>query len=257
VRTTIIGTLRTEDSLREVALHVYHQQDREQALQRLEQARLPAFDTAATAHKALRRSVEALATESDSGKLLALALEGNVDVLRAAAARRLRDPVALERAALHANDREVLKILLGKLQDKAILNQIAATADDRPMRLAAARKAEAKAWRDIFDAASAKGATVQMLGDALAAVSLFSEVQPEAVSGVQHACLNLIRRGDESRIPEMADLLESYGDKTLAEDYLNCGQPDLSATARRWGTKHGYNVGTGGGSHRATWGSGR
>jgi hypothetical protein len=77
------------------------------------------------------------------------------------------------------------------------------------------------------------------------------------VEGVQQACLNLIRRGDESRIPEMVDLLEGYGDKTLTEDYLNCGQPDLDASARRWANKRGYNIGIGSGSHRATWGSGR
>jgi len=80
---------------------------------------------------------------------------------------------------------------------------------------------------------------------ALAAVSLFSEKQPAAVSG------------NESRIPEMVDLLESYGDTTLAENYLTCGQPDLNAAARRWADRRGYKVGTGAGSHRATWGSGK
>ena len=150
-----------------------------------------------------------------------------------------------------------LKILLEKLNDKAILSQIAEAADDRPMRLAAARKAGAKPWQKIFDAASAKGTTVEMLGDALAAVSLFSDVQWEAVTWVQHVCLSLIQRGDESRIPEMVDLLEGYGDKTLAEEYLNCDQPDLNAAARTWADERGYTVGSGTCSHRATWGSGR
>jgi hypothetical protein len=68
--------------------------------------------------------------------------------------------------------------------------------------------------------------------------------------------LNLIRRGDESRIPEMVDLLEGYGDQTLVEDYLNCGQPDLDSAGRSWANKRGYNIGTGSGSHRARWGSG-
>lgn len=69
--------------------------------------------------------------------------------------------------------------------------------------------------------------------------------------------MNLIRRGDESRIPEMVDLLEGYGDKTLAEDYLNCGQPDLNAAARKWFYARGYSIRPGFGSHRATWGSGK
>lgn len=206
-------------------------------------------------HKELARRVKALATETDSSRLLAL--EGEFDVLRAAAARSLRDPVALEQAALRASEREVLKILLANLEDKAMLNRIAAAANDRAMRLAATQKSGAKSWKEIFNAATAKGVTVQMLGDALAAVSLFQKVQPDAEEAVQHASLNLIRRGDESRIPEMVDLLEGYGDKTLAEDYLNCGQPDLYAEGRKWARGRGYSVGAGAGSHRATWGSGR
>ena len=41
-----------------------------------------------------------------------------------------------------------------------------------------------------------------------------------------HSRVFLIRRDGESRIPEMVDLLEGYGDKTLTKDYLNCGQPE-------------------------------
>jgi uncharacterized protein (DUF2342 family) len=125
------------------------------------------------------------------------------------------------------------------------------------MRLAAARKAGARPWQKVFDAASAKGTTVEMLDDALAAVSLFSDVQPEAVNGVQRACLSLIQRGDESRIPAMVDLLEGYGDKSLAEAYLNSGQPDFDTAARTWADRRGYTIGTGADVQHATWGSGR
>ncbi len=257
VRAAIVKTLQKDDSLRGVALTAYHQKDREQALQRLSDRRSPAVGVVSTAHIALERRVEALDAETDSEALLALAVDGSVDALRAAAARRLSNPVAVTQAALRAGDREVLKILLEKLNDSSILNQIAEAAEDRPMRLAAARKAGIKPWREIFDAASAKGATVEILGDALGAVSLFSDVQREAVNGVQHASLRLIQRGDESRIPEMVDILEAYGDKILAEDYLNCGQPDLNAAALAWADRRGYTVGTGAYSHRATRGSGR
>ena len=158
---------------------------------------------------------------------------------------------------MRAGDRDVLKVLLPKLEDKAMLNRIAAAADDRAMRLAAAQKAGTKSWKGIFAAATAKDATVQMLGDAVAAVSLFPEVQSDAKNGVQQACLDVIWRGDESRIPEIADLLEGYGDKTLAEDYLNYGQPDLDAAGRGWLHRRGYSVVTGPGLHRAERGSDR
>jgi hypothetical protein len=257
VRTAIVETLHEKDSLRGVALTAYHQQNRTQALRRLEKEFNGPADEVVTGHKAIERKVMALAGEKDDAKLLALVLEGEFDVLRITAARQLSDPAALEQASTRATDRDVLKILLAKIQDNAILNRIADGAVDSPMRLAAARKSGAKTWSQIFDKTTAKGTTPEMLGDALAAVSLFPEVQQDAATAVQQACLNLIRRGNESRIPEMMDLLEGYGDKMLAEDYLNCGQPDLDAAARKWAGRRGYNVGKGHGSQRATWGSGK
>ncbi len=257
VRAAIVETLRQKDSLRRVALTAYYQEDRAQALRRMQKAFQDPASDVVVAHEGLDRKVKALAEEDDNSKLLAFVLEGEYDVLRVGAARRLSDPTVMEQASLRATSRDVLKILLAKIDDSSILNRIAAGAGDLPMRLAAARRSGAKCWTQIFDAATAGGATVEMLGDALAAVSLFSEVQRDATSAVQQACLNLIRRGDESRIPEMVDLLEGYGDRTLAEDYLNCDQPDLDAQARAWAQRRGYNVGTGAGSRRATWGSGR
>jgi hypothetical protein len=257
VRTTIVETLHDKDSLRKVALTAYHEEDRKQALLRLQKALQGPAPDVVNAHQKLTRKVEVLANENNNGRLLTLVLEGEFDVLRAGAARRLSDPASLEQAALRATERDVLKILLAKIEESAMLNRIAAGATDLPMHVASAIKSGAKSWEQVFDAATAKGAAVQMLGDALAAVSLFPDVQQDAVAAVQQACLNLIRLGDESRIPEMVDLLEGYGDKTLAEDYLNCGQPDLDATARVWAQRRGYPVDKGAGSHRATWGTSR
>lgn len=257
VRASIIETLRQVESLRQVALTAYRLVDRKHALERLNELSREAAPQVEKAHAALVSRVRELTDETDSARLLRLTLEGEYDVLRVAAAERLSDPAALEQAAMRAGDRDVLKILLKKVTDKASLNRVAASADDGAMALAAAHKSRAKSWRAIFAAATTRDANVQMLGDALAAVSLFRGKQTAAVAGVQHACLNLIRLGDESRIPEMVDLLEDYGDKTLAEDYLNCGQPDLSAAGRAWARQRGYDVNTGDGSHRATWGRGR
>ena len=257
VRAIIVKTLRTEAALRNVAITSYYQRERDQAVQRLGQRVSPVADEALTARRDLTRRVTALDVQSDSGNLLALTLKGDVDVLRAAAARRLADPTAVAQAAVRATDREVLRILFEKLRDKELLGQVADAADYRPVRLAAAIKAGLKPWEKVFDATAARGATVEMLGDALAAVSLFSDVQPEAVNGVQRACLSLIQRGDETHIPAMVDLLEGYGDTALAEAYLNSGQPDLEGAARTWADRRGYAIGPGAEVQRAMRGSGR
>jgi hypothetical protein len=82
-------------------------------------------------------------------------------------------------------------------------------------------------------------------------------MENDARAAVEEACLSFIRLGDESRIPEMADLLERFGSIQLAEDYLNCGQPDLRNAARAWATSRGYELSTGVGPVRARWGSGK
>lgn len=267
VRSAIIDNLRQKDSLRQVALTAYRQEDRKHAEKRLRQAvgfggiwqwitkRGNPVSEVAEVHKALAKRSKQVASETDSGKLLAMITNGEFDVLCVTATRRLSDPATLEKAATLARDRKVLKILLAKVQEKNMLNRIATNAEDRAMRLAAAQKAGVKSWQEIFNSAIGRRGTVEMLGDALAAVSLFATVEPKAVDGVQNACLNLIRLGDESRIPEMVDLLEVYGDKTLAEDFINCGQPDLDTAAVKWANHRGLSKFMGAGSHRARWGS--
>ena len=109
----------------------------------------------------------------------------------------------------------------------------------RAMRLAVAKKAGVKSWQEIFNAATAKGATSEMLGDALAAVALPGHATRGHKRRATSVLKIMIRRGNESRIPEMVELLTGYGDKTLAEDYLNCGQPDLGGAAKEWARQHG------------------
>ena len=254
VRSAIINALREKNSLRQAALTAYHAVDRDHASERFG----PPDQDMMAALKSLADQVKTLAGETDSKKLLDAALKAEFDVLRCAAAKRLTDSPTLELLVKQTKDREILMILLAKLDDKTTLERLAkATETDSTMRLACAQKSGATTWSDIFSAATAQSATVQNLGDAIAAVSLYPSVQTEAKYQVQQACLNLIRLGDESRIPEMAELLEGYGDKTLAEDYLNCGQPDLDGSGRMWGAKRGYNIEVGNGSSRAQWGGGR
>lgn len=74
-------------------------------------------------------------------------------------------------------------------------------------------------------------------------------------SQVEDLCLRYIRRGNILIIPQLRRLLNLYGNKKLAEDYLNCGQSDLDNAARAWASAHGYSIKRGRGSARALWGS--
>jgi hypothetical protein len=51
------------------------------------------------------------------------------------------------------------------------------------------------------------------------------------------------------------NLLLAYGDKSMAEDYLNSGSRELHDGGEAWARKNGYRINTGPGSSRVRWGS--
>lgn len=57
--------------------------------------------------------------------------------------------------------------------------------------------------------------------------------------------------GSEERLN---NALQTYGDKSMAEDYLNSGSQLLYAGGQRWAARRGYTIGSGTGSHRVAWG---
>ncbi|MEI6297390.1 MAG: hypothetical protein WCO84_07180 [bacterium] len=136
-----------------------------------------------------------------------------------------------------------------KLNDNS-LDVLTREAKDPALILGAKIRLGRISWNDAF---SGKNSSAGSLGDIIGAAALVDKPQPTS-SDVVTACHTYIRRGDASRIPELRNLLLRYGDKTLAEDYLNCGKSELADAAREWGSAHGYNVKTGSGSHRVRWG---
>lgn len=63
-----------------------------------------------------------------------------------------------------------------------------------------------------------------------------------------------IKLGISGSEDELVNVLLEYGDKTMAEDYLNSGSGKLSEGGRRWANARGYRISTGFGSHRSGWG---
>jgi hypothetical protein len=255
VRAAAVRSLHETSSLLAAVRRSYHADVRAAAFSRLGEIKDEvSLAQARAAQEDIVRRTEACRALEDAAALVGSALGGGYDVVCRAAADRLEAPEALLRIACEATDRGVLKAALGKIADRDALAAVSLKAADAAMRLAAEQKAGRRSWEDIFRAAAGD---VRALGDSVAAVALFGEALKGAAAAVQQACLDLIRLGDESRIPEMVDLLELYGDRTLCEDYLNCEQPDLGAAGRAWAEKRGYTIRSGSGSSRASWGEGR
>ena len=238
VRLAIVDSLSDKVSKSYVARHAYHEKERSMALSWLNDPQ-----ENAEAQKLFAKTMAMERDKVDDEVLLQRILEGELDVIRFVAVSRLKEPAVIEQAALRSQDRAVLKILLAKIKDDASLGRIAAGAADPAMRLAAAQKAGIKSWRDIFGGIEA-GAPAGKLDAPLAALSLFKVVPTDARNSLQAACLTLIRHGDDSYLPELCDLLPDYGDKELAEIYLNCGRLDLVQVAKEWAYNKGYTVGT-------------
>lgn len=192
-----------------------------------------------------------LARLTDTELLVKVILEAKYPVMRQAAVSRLGEQSLLARLVLESKDLDVRKTAFDKL-DELHLEDLAKTSPDAAVALAVEIKLKRQDWNAVFDAANLAKAG---LGNVIGAAALITEPQPTAASVVA-ACHAYIKKGDESRIPELRDLLLRFGDKPLAEDYLNCGHPSMSAAASEWANKKGYNVNTGFGSHRVRWGSG-
>lgn len=135
-----------------------------------------------------------------------------------------------------------------RLGEKALAN-IVETSKDPSEVLAARVRLNQTNWRSAFESAEN---TQSDLGTVLGAVALVKSPQPE-IDTVVSACHKYIRRGDASKIPELISLLVRFGNKPLAEDYMNCGESHLNDAGIEWGNNHGYNVQSGNGSHRVSW----
>lgn len=64
-----------------------------------------------------------------------------------------------------------------------------------------------------------------------------------------------IKLGIAKSEQQLVAVLMQFGDKSMAEDYLNSGSGALAEGGRTWANQRGYEILTGEGSHRAAWGS--
>ncbi len=187
---------------------------------------------------------------TDQALLAKVAIKARDRVVRNLAIKKLTDQALLAQMAIGASKWDIRKSAFGELS-KTSLAKLAIEAKDKAVKLAAEVKLGKKTWDDVFLNANLQ---TSGLGNSLGAIALV-EYQKSTSSTVVAACHKFIRYGDTARIPELIELLDIYGDKKLAEDYMNCGQYNLDSAGREWARKRGYNVSTGRGSYRVRWGS--
>lgn len=168
---------------------------------------------------------------------------------RLLAINRIYNQKVLMRFALEDKDWKVRNSAFGKLNNES-LNVISKMSTDPAVIIASKIRLQQTTWSEEFAKSSV---SPNSLGNIIGAAALVNSPQP-ASTDVISACHKYIRQGDASRIPELINLLNRFGDKTLAEDYMNCGREELKSAGESWGSSHGYRIETGSGSHRVTWG---
>jgi hypothetical protein len=184
---------------------------------------------------------------TDQALLAKIAMEDESFSVREIAVKKLTDQALLAKITMEKEHFPVRKVAFLKLS-RAELIQLSTNTENPTIRIAADVKLQNSTWNKVFAKNSLK--------DFLGAIALFNK-QSDDIPTILEACHKCIRKGEESRIAELKELLLLYGDISFAEDYMNCGQSDLASAGRSWASSHGYNVLTGDGSSRVTWGSDR
>jgi hypothetical protein len=84
---------------------------------------------------------------------------------------------------------------------------------------------------------------------------LFNDLRSKERRKIENAVYTFISLGSEELIEDLISILNSKGNKEMAETYLNCGHKRLDAAAREWATRRGYYISVGPGASKASWGS--
>jgi HEAT repeat protein len=154
-------------------------------------------------------------------------------------------------AAAHAlgqlGDRESIPALREALKDQ-----------DSDVRLAAAG-----ALRCLGDHPESVSELIEVLaaeGNVQALDVLWPEAKERLLAGLRTpeeftwGAEILLRLGREETVPALIEALNLHGTGSVAQWYLNCGNPRLEAAARRWAEARGYKILSGPGVPAVRWG---
>jgi HEAT repeat protein len=83
---------------------------------------------------------------------------------------------------------------------------------------------------------------------------LLADVKSGNRRKIENAVCTFVSLGKEEEVPALVRILNSQGNKQMAETYINCGHEGLAQAARSWAERHGYSISTGAGANKAGWG---
>ena len=193
----------------------------------------------------LQMRLAAISKVKDQSVLLKLALEDKNEEVRALSFKSIDDQAVLMTIVNQANiDWTMRSSAFNRLNNESLL-EVGKLAKDPAVDLAAQIRLGKTTWKEEF--------LNKPLSDLIGAIAIVQTPLPTS-DDIVELCHNFIAKGDASRIPELKDLLFRFGNVSLAEDYMNCGNSVLEQAGQKWGRDHGYNVRTGPGSSRVRWG---
>jgi hypothetical protein len=106
-------------------------------------------------------------------------------------------------------------------------------------------------WVDYYKGQVIYGRLQRMEGSIVVKAIVRKVIRDENRLRVLFLAVKLGINGSEERLN---DVLQGYGDKSMAEDYINSGSTSLYEGGKQWADSHGYYISSGMGSHRVAWG---
>jgi HEAT repeat protein len=139
-------------------------------------------------------------------------------------------------------------VILGKIGDERAVAPIVKKLNDRNLHVEAVTALNALGWkpgsereRVLWWVASRNAESLSINWNTTKDVLLKEIENPDAVA-VENALSAFDFIGKAEIVPLLVEKLNATGTGTMAEAYLNCGNPKLQKAARNWAEKRGYKI---------------
>jgi HEAT repeat protein len=149
---------------------------------------------------------------------------------------------------------------LGKIGEKSVSNNLVPLLTDWYYRKDIVSSLSALEWQPSNDkeqihfwVAKGEGSELRNSWEITKKV-LLEDIEANDYLTIENALYAFIGIGKEEIIQKLLDILNSKGNKIMAEAYLNCGYTELKLAAKEWARRNGYQIVAGEGASPVAWG---